>query len=233
MRYERYDPVVQIASELVVPLLQDDRVIGVMSAVSLCAGRGPRRHRVRRGRRHPCLDRDPQRRPVRRGPGPGRQLAVLQAASSRMSRQNTIESVGRAIVEEIRQIIDYHNCRVYMLEDSAELLPIAFEGVVGAYEKVDFELLRTRLGEGFTGWVGDARPAAPDQRRQQRPARGDDPGYRRGRRVDAGRADALRRAGDRGDHLSKLGLNQFDEDNLRLCRSSPTRPPRPSSRPAC
>jgi hypothetical protein len=34
-----------------------------------------------------------------------------------MSRQNTIESVGRAIVEEIRQIIDYHNCRVYMLED--------------------------------------------------------------------------------------------------------------------
>ena len=33
-RYERYDPVVTIAAELVVPLLQDDRVIGVMSAVS-------------------------------------------------------------------------------------------------------------------------------------------------------------------------------------------------------
>ena len=217
LRYERYDPVVQIASELVVPLLQDDRVIGVMSAVSF----------VRRtwtpgdiefaeavathasiAIHNADLFGEAQ---VRAG-----QLAVLQAASSRMSRQNTIESVGRAIVEEIRQIIDYHNCRVYMLEDSAELLPIAFEGVVGAYEKVDFELLRTRLGEGFTGWVGlHGLPLLINDANND-PRGATIPGTDE---VDESMLVVPMRYDERVIGvitLSKLGLNQFDEDNLRL-----------------
>ena len=42
------------------------------------------------------------------------QLAVLQAASGRLSRAASVEAVGRAIVEETRRIIDYHNARVYL-----------------------------------------------------------------------------------------------------------------------
>ncbi len=80
-------------------------------------------------------------------------LAVLQAASSRMSRANTVEQVGRAIVEETRGIIDYHDARVYLVEPPDNVVPIASEGSAGAYEQVDFGLLRCRLGEGFTGWV--------------------------------------------------------------------------------
>ena len=56
------------------------------------------------------------------------------------------------MVEETRRIIDYHNARVYLIE-ADEVVPIAFEGRVGAYEQVDLDLLRCRLGEGFTGWV--------------------------------------------------------------------------------
>jgi diguanylate cyclase (GGDEF)-like protein len=81
------------------------------------------------------------------------QLAVLQAASARLSRASGVEAIGRAIVEETRGIIDYHNARVYLLEPGGDVVPIAFEGVVGEYEKVDFDLLRCRLGQGFTGWV--------------------------------------------------------------------------------
>ena len=77
-----------------------------------------------------------------------RQLEVLQAASARLSRAEGSEAVGRAVVEETGRIIDYHNARVYVLEPSGDLVPIAFEGRVGAYEKVDLELLRTRLGVG-------------------------------------------------------------------------------------
>ena len=84
-----------------------------------------------------------------------RQLEVLQAASARLSRAEGTEAVGRAIVEETGRIIDYHNARVYVLEPSDDLVPIAFEGRVGAYEQVDFDLLRTRFGDGFTGWVGE------------------------------------------------------------------------------
>jgi diguanylate cyclase (GGDEF)-like protein len=82
------------------------------------------------------------------------QLSVLQAASARLSRASSVEAVGRAIVEETRHIIDYHNARVYVIEEGF-VVPIAFEGMVGAYEQVDLELLRCRLGEGFTGWVGE------------------------------------------------------------------------------
>jgi diguanylate cyclase (GGDEF)-like protein len=217
VRYERYDPVVGIASELVVPLLQDDRVIGVMSAVSFerrawTTGDIEFAEAVATHASIAIHNADLfGEAQVRAG-----QLAVLQAASSRMSRQNTIESVGRAIVEEIRQIIDYHNCRVYMLEDSAELLPIAFEGVVGAYEKVDFELLRTRLGEGFTGWVGlHGLPLLINDANND-PRGATIPGTDE---VDESMLVVPMRYDERVIGvitLSKLGLNQFDEDNLRL-----------------
>ena len=55
-------------------------------------------------------------------------MSMLQAASARMSRQNSIESVGQAVVEETQRIIDYHNARVYILEEPDTLRPIAFAG---------------------------------------------------------------------------------------------------------
>jgi diguanylate cyclase (GGDEF)-like protein len=144
------------------------------------------------------------------------QLAVLQAASARMSRQNTIASVGRAIVEEVGKIIDYHNCRVYLIEDPDELVPIAFEGRVGAYENVDMDLLRTRVGSGFTGWVAaTGEPLLIDDARSD--ARGakiagtDD--------VDESMMCLPMRYDERiigVITLSKLGLHQFNRDDLRL-----------------
>ncbi|MGZ8527669.1 MAG: diguanylate cyclase, partial [Candidatus Limnocylindrales bacterium] len=144
------------------------------------------------------------------------QLAVLQAASARMSRQNTIASVGRAIVEEVAQIIDYHNCRVYLIEEPDLVVPIAFEGRVGAYEDVDLDLLRTKLGDGFTGWVaGTGEPLLIDDAnadpRGATIAGTDD--------VDESMVCVPMRYDERVIGvitLSKLGLRQFDRDDLRL-----------------
>jgi len=144
------------------------------------------------------------------------QLAVVQAASARMNRANTVESVGRAIVEELRRILDYHNARVYVLEPPDDLVPIAFEGRVGAYEDVDFELLRTKLGQGFTGWAalhGEALLVADTTR---------DP---RGMTIPGTPEvdESMLVVPMRYDEeivgvitLSKLGLNQFTEDDLQL-----------------
>jgi len=133
-----------------------------------------------------------------------------------MSRANTVVSVGRAMVEETRRILDYHNARVYVLEQPDQVVPIAVEGRVGAYEKVDFELLRTPLGTGFTGWV--AQHGTPllvgDTNKDPRGVTiaGTD-------EVD----ESMLVVPMRYDEavvgvitLSKLGLNQFDEDDLRL-----------------
>ncbi|HEY6058548.1 MAG TPA: GAF domain-containing protein, partial [Candidatus Limnocylindrales bacterium] len=144
------------------------------------------------------------------------QLGVLQAASARMSRQNTIDSVGRAIVEETRRILDYHNARVYVLEPPDDLVPIAFEGRVGAYEKVDLELLRTKVGQGFTGWA-----AAHDEALLIGDANADPRGSTIPGTDDVDESMLVVPMTYDGEvvgviTLSKLGLDQFDEDDVRL-----------------
>jgi diguanylate cyclase (GGDEF)-like protein len=145
-----------------------------------------------------------------------RQLEVLQAASARLSRAEGSEAVGRAVVEETGRIIDYHNARVYVLEPPDLLVPIAFEGRVGAYEAVDMNLLRTRLGVGFTGWVGQhgvpllVRDANDDPRGASIPGTDD---------VDESMLVVPMRYDDAVVGvitLSKLGLDQFDGHDLRL-----------------
>jgi len=145
-----------------------------------------------------------------------RQLEVLQAASARLSRADGPEAVGRVVVEETGRIIDYHNARVYVLEPGGDLEPIAFEGRVGEYEKVDFGLLRTRLGEGFTGWVGAhgepllINDANADPRGASIPGTDD---------VDESMLVVPMRYDDvvvGVITLSKLGLDQFDGHDLRL-----------------
>ncbi|MGC8635179.1 MAG: diguanylate cyclase [Candidatus Limnocylindrales bacterium] len=81
------------------------------------------------------------------------QLAVMQASVARLNRLNTVEAVGRAIVEETRRIVDYHNCRVYLLRPPDRLEPIAFASGREDYPAISLEQLAGRVGEGLTGWV--------------------------------------------------------------------------------
>jgi diguanylate cyclase (GGDEF)-like protein len=133
-----------------------------------------------------------------------------------MSRAGSIEQVGRTVVEETRRIIDYHNARVYLIEPPDRVVPIAFEGTVGAYERVDMALLYTRFGEGFTGWVAQhgepllVNDAKGDPRGRSIPGTDD---------VD----ESMLVVPMRYDGtpigvitLSKLGLNGFGADDLRL-----------------
>ncbi len=124
--------------------------------------------------------------------------------------------MGRAIVEETGRIIDYHNARVYVIQPPDELVPIAFEGRVGAYDEIDFELLRTQFGVGFTGWVGLHGEAllVPDANLDPRGATipGTDD-------VDESMLVVPMRYDDAVVGvitLSKLGLDQFDTHDLRL-----------------
>ncbi len=214
---ERYDGVIDIAADLVAPLLHHERLIGTLSAVT----REPRAwtdgdvafittlatHAGIALTNAELFEQTEAR---------AAQLAVLQAASGRLSRANSVEAVGRAIVEETRRIIDYHNARVYVLEAPDQVVPIAFEGRVGAYEQVDLDLLRCRLGEGFTGWV--AQHGEPllinDANRDTRGATItgtddiDESMLVVPMRYDGVTVGVIT--------LSKLGLDGFDADDLRL-----------------
>jgi len=144
------------------------------------------------------------------------QLQVLQLAARRMSASLSSEEVGRAVVEETRRFIDYHNARVYLLDQPDELVPVAFEGRVGAYEKVDLEILRTKLGEGLTGWVAKHGTAVRVDDAGADPRSATIPG------TDDVPESMLVVPMQHDDRLvgvitlSRLGLRQFDDDDLRL-----------------
>jgi diguanylate cyclase (GGDEF)-like protein len=151
--------------------------------------------------------------------GAGRDAALLAAAAAsvnRLNRLGTIESIGRAIVEETRRVIDYHNCRVYLLEPPERLVPIAFGGSVGTYDDIPLELLETTLGVGFTGWAAATGEAllVPDANADPRGATipGTDD-------VEESMICAPMRLDDATIGvvtLSKLGLGQFDDADVQL-----------------
>jgi diguanylate cyclase (GGDEF)-like protein len=94
-------------------------------------------------------------------PGTGRDvrsiahLKMLQSLAGKLNRLNDVREIGEVIADELRLLIDYHNCRVSVIEGD-EVVPIAFRGELlsRSGERVDFP--RTRIGEGITGHVAES-----------------------------------------------------------------------------
>jgi len=214
---ERYDGIIGFAGNLVAPLLHHERVIGALSCVTVEPRSwtaddlefitGLATHAAIAIHNAELFERTESR---------AAQFSVLQSASARMNRAKTVDSVGQAIVEETRRILDCHNARVYVVEPTGDVVPIAFEGTVGAYEKVDFDLLRTTFGVGFTGWVAEhdvpllIDDANADPRGSTIPGTDDvdESMIVVPMRYDGSVVGVIT--------LSKLGLHQFSEDDLQL-----------------
>jgi diguanylate cyclase (GGDEF)-like protein len=79
-------------------------------------------------------------------------LKLLQSLVGRLNRLNDVREIGATIVSELRTLIDYHNGRVYLAEGD-NLVPIAFRGDLGAYGEESEEVLASTIGEGITGRV--------------------------------------------------------------------------------
>ncbi|MGH2511530.1 MAG: GAF domain-containing protein [Candidatus Limnocylindrales bacterium] len=144
------------------------------------------------------------------------QLQSIQALGARLNRLGTAEEIGSAIAMELHDLIDYHNVRVYRIHDD-ELIPVAFRGQVGEYSIETGEMLRVPVGTGVTGWVAlhGVAQMLPDA--SQDPRATTIPG------TDADLAESMLLAPMTYDDqvlgvvvLSKLGLDQFTEDDFRL-----------------
>ena len=81
-------------------------------------------------------------------------LKMLQSLGGKLNRLNDVRQIGEVIADELRLLIDYHNCRVSVIEGD-DVVPIAFRGELlsRSGERVDFP--RTRIGEGITGHVAE------------------------------------------------------------------------------
>ncbi len=144
------------------------------------------------------------------------QLQSIQQLGTRLSRLTSVKQIGDAIATELRQLIDYHNVRVYRLYGE-DLIPVAMQGRVGEYLDETPEQLKVQYGAGITGWVAEHREAAllddasADSRAQTIPGTEDD--------LDESMLLAPMLFEDEVLGvlvLSKLGLRQFRQDDLRL-----------------
>jgi len=142
-------------------------------------------------------------------------LKMLQSLAGRLNRLNDVREIGSVIVNELRGLIDYHNCRVY-IADGTTLFPIAFKGTLGQYTEESAEDLTCEFGEGFTGWVAETgRPLllanAMDCEFAVTIPGTDD--------IDESVVAVPLKYGSRVSGvvvISKLGVSQFDEDDVRL-----------------
>ncbi|HLX35532.1 MAG TPA: GAF domain-containing protein [Candidatus Limnocylindrales bacterium] len=146
------------------------------------------------------------------------QLQSIQALGTRLSRLTSVHDIGNAIATELRQLIDYHNVRVYRVREADRaLVPVAMLGRVGEYVDETPEQLLVQWGQGITGWVAEHRIAQvlddADADPRTNTIAGTDP--------DLDESMLLAPMLYEDDVLgvlvlSKLGLRQFRPDDLRL-----------------
>lgn len=144
------------------------------------------------------------------------QLEAAQRAAARMSGRPTVEAVAEAVADETREIVDYHDCRIYLVESNDDMTPVISAGRIGFYEQIPLSLLQARVGVGIAGWVAQhGTPLLiPDAKADPRGRRipGTD-------EVDESMLVVPMHYDDRVIGviaLSKLGLRQFDLGHLRL-----------------
>ncbi len=142
-------------------------------------------------------------------------MKMLQSLGGKLNRLNDVRQIGNVIATELRSLIDYHNCRVSVVEED-DVIPIAFVGQFTSETQEPLEILACKVGQGITGRVaqtgeslliGDAADCE-----FARILPGTDA-------VDESQVVVPLTYGTRVVGvivISKLGLNQFDEDDVRL-----------------
>jgi diguanylate cyclase (GGDEF)-like protein/excisionase family DNA binding protein len=144
------------------------------------------------------------------------QLQSIQQLGARLNRLTSVSEIGNAIATELRQLIDYHNVRVYRLYGD-DLIPVAMQGQVGEYVDETPDMLKIKFGAGITGWVAEHRTAQllddADADPRTNTIAGTDPDLDESMLL----APMLFEDEVLGVLvLSKLGLRQFQPEDLRL-----------------
>ncbi len=143
-------------------------------------------------------------------------MKMLQSLTGKLNRLSDVRAIGDEIASELKSLIDYHNCRVFVV-DGDHLEPISFRGALGADTgALPLELLRIRIGVGVTGRcaergesliIPDAANCEFGHRIQGTPD------------IEESLLAVPLRYGSRVAGVivvSKLGLDQFDDGDVRL-----------------
>ena len=144
-------------------------------------------------------------------------LKMLQSLAGKLNRLNDVRAIGETIANELRPLIDYHNCRVFVRRRRRarpDRVPRRARPTPRPQAPTS---AGTRVGEGITGRVaatGESLLAGGRVEVRVRGARS-----RARTQIDESIIAVPLRYGARVIGVivvSKLGLDQFDEDDVRL-----------------
>jgi diguanylate cyclase (GGDEF)-like protein len=142
-------------------------------------------------------------------------LKMLQSLAGKLNRLNDVREIGTTIVNELRMLVDYHSCRVYVA-DGEDLIPIAWRGDLGPYEDEGAEELQSKFGEGITGRAAETGQSLLIPNALDIDFAVTIPGTDE---VEESMIAVPLKYGARVIGvvvISKLGVGQFDEDDVRL-----------------
>jgi diguanylate cyclase (GGDEF)-like protein len=141
-------------------------------------------------------------------------LKMLQSLSGKLNRLNDVRQIGGTIANELRTLIDYHSCRVHIVDDQ-DLVPIAFRGEV-LNSPEDLDNWKLRIGEGITGRVAQTGRSLLVPNSLDCEVAIQVPGTTE---IEESLVSVPLNYGTRvigAITISQLGLAQFDEDDVRL-----------------
>lgn len=138
------------------------------------------------------------------------ELAAIQSVVQKLTPLHDVPSIAAVINQELKLLIDYHSCRVFVLDhDEHLLIPIS-------QANFDPEGLRLKLGEGITGSIAALGRSEIIHNMADDPRGWHIPGTPHRSESMIG-APLIYEGRVRGViTLTKLGTNQFDENALRL-----------------
>ncbi len=142
-------------------------------------------------------------------------LKMLQSLAGKLNRLNDVREIGDAIVNELRMLVDYHSCRLYVV-DGDLIVPVAWRGDLDPYSDESVEALTCTIGEGFTGRAVETGESILLANALDCDYAVTIPGTED---VDESIIAVPLHYGTRvigAVVISKLGVDQFDEDDVRL-----------------
>jgi PAS domain S-box-containing protein len=144
-------------------------------------------------------------------------LRMLHSLAARLNGLKDEKQIGDVIAAELKTLIDYHACRVYVLErDGVTLYPIALRGEGSEYEDESPDELTLCVGKGVTGHAAATRKSYYTPDAMNDPYAATIPG------TDDLDESIMAVPLTSGDlllgvlALSKEGIDQFDNADLRL-----------------
>lgn len=142
-------------------------------------------------------------------------LKMLQSLGAKLNRLNDVRAIGEAIMGELRMLVDYNSCRLYVV-DGGDLVPVAWRGDLDPYSEESVEALRCKIGEGVTGRAAATGESILLENALDCEFAVTIPGTED---VEESMVAAPLHYGSRvigAVVVSKLGVGQFDEDDVRL-----------------